>query len=247
LVKEGVPIAEKYKNKSVAEQNSVDLAWDLLMDIDEYGELPKCIFPTDAEFKRFRQVVVNVVMATDIFDKELMELRKNRWEKAFAEKERGIIPDAEDEHRKATIVIEHIMQASDVAHTMQHWKIYQKWNRRFFDELYTAYRAGRMEADPSTFWYQGELGFFDNYVIPLAKKLKDCGVFGVASDECLNYATENRKEWELKGETIVEELVSNYQQREREEAEAHTNAAASPTRKKRSRFSRRRSLITTGG
>jgi len=22
--------------------------------------------------------------------------------------------------------------------------------------------------------YQGEIGFFDNYVIPLAKKLKDC-------------------------------------------------------------------------
>lgn len=39
----------------------------------------------------------------------------------------------------------------------------------------------------------GELGFFDNYVIPLAKKLKECGVFGVSSDEYLNYALENRR------------------------------------------------------
>ena len=32
LIKEESPLAEKYKNKSIAEQNSVDLAWDLLME-----------------------------------------------------------------------------------------------------------------------------------------------------------------------------------------------------------------------
>jgi hypothetical protein len=30
---------------------------------------------------------------------------------------------------------------------------------------------------------EGEIGFFDFYIIPLAKKLKECGVFGVSSDE----------------------------------------------------------------
>ena len=35
---------------------------------------------------------------------------------------------------------------------------------------------------------------------------KECGVFGVSSDEYLNYAEENRKEWESKGKQIVEEL-----------------------------------------
>ena len=250
LVKEKVPIAEKYKAKSVAEQNSVDLAWNLLMDEEEYGALQKCLFPTTAEFKRFRQVVVNVVMATDIFDKELSQLRKNRWEKAFAERDPKAPRDPDEENRKATIVIEHIMQAGDVAHTMQHWHVYQKWNRRLFDELYTAYRAGRMEKDPSTFWYEGEMKFFDGYIIPLAKKLKECGVFGVSSDECLNYAIDNRKEWENKGQMIIDELVANYQQREKEEAELRAQAAsatASPTRRRRARVSRRRSLITTGG
>jgi hypothetical protein len=47
------------------------------------------------------------------------------------------------------------------------------------------------------------LWFFDFYVIPLAKKLTDCGVFGVSSDECLNYALENRALWEAEGEAIV--------------------------------------------
>ena len=252
LMKEGAPMAEKYKNKSIAEQNSVDLAWDLLMDPDEYGDLQKCIFTTDAEYQRFRQIVVNLVMATDIFDKELGELRKNRWAKAFSKNDEDVEEDEDMENRKATVVTEHIMQASDVAHTMQHWHVYQKWNRRLFDELYTAWRAGRMGADPSTFWYDGEMKFFDSYIIPLARKLKDCGVFGVASDECLNYAIDNRKEWEAKGQALVADIIADYEQRDREDAlrkqaeeQAQQNGTAS--RKKKNRFSRRRSLIATGG
>jgi hypothetical protein len=241
LIKEGVPIAAKYANKSVAEQNSVDLAWDLLLESEEYGDLQRCIFPTDDEYKRFRQVVVNIVMSTDIFDKHLGQLRKNRWAKAFDNSKNGEIEPEDEKDLKATIVIEHIMQASDVAHTMQHWHVYQKWNRRLFDELYTAHRAGRMEVDPAGFWYKGELGFFDNYIIPLAQKLKDCGVFGVSSEECLNYAMDNRREWESKGEMIVRELVSNFERRDAEDEQAPAS------KKKRLRAARRRSLITTGG
>jgi hypothetical protein len=37
-------------------------------------------------------------------------------------------------------------------------------------------------------WYKVELWFFDNCVIPLAIKLKECGVFGVLSDEYVSYA-----------------------------------------------------------
>jgi hypothetical protein len=44
-------------------------------------------------------------------------------------------------------------------------------------------------------------------VIPLARKLEECHVFGVASDECLNYALENRKEWAVKGQAIVEQMT----------------------------------------
>ena len=70
-----------------------------------------------------------------------------------------------------------------------------------------AWRDGRMGKDPATFWYQGEIGFFDNYVIPLAKKLKECNVFGVSSDEYISYALANREEWEDKGQLTVAELV----------------------------------------
>ncbi|CAB9519134.1 Receptor-type guanylate cyclase gcy [Seminavis robusta] len=205
-IKENPKMGEKYQGKSVAEQNSLDIAWNLLMS-ERFAELRALLFANDkAEMARFRQVVVNIVLATDIFDKELNGLRKGRWNKAFEESAEG-----SNSHLRATIVLEHIIQASDVSHTMQHWHIYRKWNRRLFLEMYSAYKQGRMGADPSSFWYKGELGFFDNYIIPLAKKLETCGIFGVSSDECLTYAQQNRQEWEARGEEIVQELVEEAQ------------------------------------
>ncbi|KAL7556385.1 hypothetical protein ACA910_014127 [Epithemia clementina (nom. ined.)] len=210
LAKENPRLAKVYRNKSIAEQNSIDLSWEVLMR-DDFKALRNCIYTDKNELTRFRQTVINVVLATDIFDKELNELRKQRWNNAFAEK---AAPPQEtkqcDTNVKATIVIEHLIQASDVAHTMQHWHVYRKWNERLFVEMTNAYRCDRMGADPSTFWYTGELGFFDNYIIPLAIKLKECNVFGVFSDEYLSYAKANREEWEEKGQAIVAELVEKY-------------------------------------
>jgi hypothetical protein len=64
-----------------------------------------------------------------------------------------------------------------------------------------------LKKDPLEGWYEGELWFFDNYGIPLAKKLRECNVFGVACDEFLDYANDNRLEWVAKGRSIVEEAA----------------------------------------
>ena len=228
LVKEGQSLAYSYKNKSVAEQNSIDVSWNLLMD-DRFAKLRRQIYTTESEFYRFRELVVNTVLATDIMDKDLKDLRNRRWADAF-DAGKSIPKNSmrgKKKHdnsmlsvnRKATIVIEHLIQASDVAHTMQHWNIYRKWNERLFEEMYIAWREGRMgdknnaNHDPSVKWYQGEIGFFDFYIIPLAKKLKECGVFGVSSDEYLSYAMQNRKEWESKGQQVVEEMLKNVERK----------------------------------
>ena len=63
LVKEHTSLAAAYNNKSVAEQNSVDIAWDLLME-DCFKELRRTIYCNEVEFKRFRQLIVNTVLAT---------------------------------------------------------------------------------------------------------------------------------------------------------------------------------------
>ena len=141
-------MAVKYKNKSIAEQNSVDIAWELFMDENLRG-LRETICPEYTELRRFRQIIVSSVLATDIFDPELSSLRKARWAKAFPpapslQRSSTTIPsrasiamrdrrgsfnvalstmngltNRHDINRKATIVIEHLIQASDVSHTMQ--------------------------------------------------------------------------------------------------------------------------------
>lgn len=97
---------------------------------------------------------------------------------------------------------------SQIGHLSFGADVYRKWNERLFQEVYKAYTEGRIDKDPSEGWYQGEIGFFDFYIIPLAKKLETCGVFGVSSDEYLSYAQHNRDEWAEKGEAIVEGYLS---------------------------------------
>ncbi|CAB9515790.1 Receptor-type guanylate cyclase gcy [Seminavis robusta] len=206
LVKEGTDLAVKYRERSVAEQNSLDLSWDLLME-PRFETFRSFVFSDSAELTRFRQLVVN---------------------SAF---KKGDNVDFEDEsktdevNRKATIVIEHIIKhltsatlcstgmCTGSALTVKLFPVlsccnHQKWNQNLFEELYVAYLNGRMDKDPATFWYKGEFGFFDFYIIPLTKKLKECGVFGVSSGEFLNYATKNREMWELHGEEAVAEMIA---------------------------------------
>ena len=169
-----------FENKSCAEQNSIVVGWELFMSRD-YKDLRSCMFNDQDQLQRFRQLIVNAVMATDVFDKDLKQFREQRWDKAFNKDDSmsvasitsttnsgrassATIVDKEGDLR-ATIVIEHIIQASDVVHTMQHWKVYQKWNRRLFAEMGAAYKDGRTDKDPADGWYGGELWFFDNYVV----------------------------------------------------------------------------------
>jgi 3'5'-cyclic nucleotide phosphodiesterase len=176
-----------------------------LLSSPEYRDLRKCICATDVELQQFRQIVVNVVMATDLFDKDLKAMRESRWTKSF---ETSVSrPSLEDTHRRATIILDFIIQLSDVSHTMQHFTMYKMWNFRLLTEMYCAYRSGRSAKDPLDGWYEGELWFFDNYVIPLAQKMRECNVFGVSCDEFLHYATDNRMQWEEKGRDIVLEAA----------------------------------------
>lgn len=69
LIKEQTAVAAAYGNKSVAEQNSVDIAWELLLD-SEYQDLRDAIYCNMDEKRRFRQLLVNSLMATDIMDKD---------------------------------------------------------------------------------------------------------------------------------------------------------------------------------
>ena len=60
LIEENPALAKLYKNRSVAEQNSFELSWELLQD-SRYADLRSAIYETEDELRRFRSLVVNMV------------------------------------------------------------------------------------------------------------------------------------------------------------------------------------------
>jgi hypothetical protein len=54
LAKEDEAMAALYKNKSIAEQHSLDTAWNLLME-DRFAGLRSTLFVDRTEMMRFRQ------------------------------------------------------------------------------------------------------------------------------------------------------------------------------------------------
>lgn len=64
LIKEDPFLASTYAERSVAEQQSFDLSWRLFMD-PSLRELRDTICGSTGELQRFRQLVINSVMATE--------------------------------------------------------------------------------------------------------------------------------------------------------------------------------------
>ena len=174
---------------------------------EEFCDLRHAIYVNESEMARFRQIVVTAVMSTDIFDPDMVKSRKQRFERAY---ESG---NAVPQTFRNCIILENLIQASDIAHTMQHWHVYIKWNQRLYKEMYNSYADGRMEKDPSEAWYEGEIKFFEGIVIPLAERMEKCGVFGVSSLECLNNAKKNLEEWKERGHEVVKGFQKNLPQK----------------------------------
>ena len=85
--------------------------------------------------------------------------------------------DDDDDELRATVVLEHMIKAADVAPNMQGWQHMQKWSTRLFFELLTAHANGRGE-DPQPRWFENQISFLESYTVPLARRLDDTGVFG---------------------------------------------------------------------
>jgi hypothetical protein len=218
LVREEGPIAFKYKNKSVMEQNAIDFAFNHLM-LPGFEELRSCIYSNDAELKRFRQIVVNMILATDCMNETALAARKARFDSSFGAGKKSDTSKAALD-LKATVSLETVMVAADCFHAMQSWQLYQKWNERHFQEMVAAYQGGRLHQDPAVFWYKSELSFFDEHVIPVAQEMSACGLFGTTGDEFLGFALSNRQQWAAKGGELVASMMARYHGKEVERARA---------------------------
>jgi 3'5'-cyclic nucleotide phosphodiesterase len=203
-VQEQTVAAVRFAGQSVAEQHSFTMAWSMLME-PQYIDLHKVLFSNKDDLELFRQVVVNAVMATDLFDANLKQVREERWQLSRwsdpATTDKNNDDDASLASSRASCLVDFIVQLSDVAHTMQHFTIYKKWNLRHFDEMSTSYYNGRAgDRNPAVTWYDGEIAFLDNYVV----------MFGVLGDEFLAYVQDNRVEWQAKGRDIVLQAFTSH-------------------------------------
>ncbi|KAK1738499.1 3',5'-cyclic nucleotide phosphodiesterase [Skeletonema marinoi] len=77
---------------------------------------------------------------------------------------------------KATVVLEQMIRAADVAALLQDWTNVMKWSTRLYKELKNGFLSDRGE-DPAIGWYDNQIKFFDFYIKPLAKNLGVMGVF----------------------------------------------------------------------
>lgn len=196
FILENPDLIEKYNGESPAEKISLDHAWNILME-DRFSSLRSSIYGNTNDFERFRHLLVNAVMGTDAFDSKLVKWRKDHWARAF--RVENITNPKKSMDRKATIVIHYILLAADISHTMSSWETYCTWNQRLFFEMTAAWQYGRSENEPGADWYNGEIGFFKGWVVPLAEKLKSLGIFGDLGEMFLLHATTNLRRWEKEG------------------------------------------------
>jgi|AntRauTorckE5430_2_1112549.scaffolds.fasta_scaffold00290_1 hypothetical protein len=113
------------------------------------------------------------------------------------------------------VAVEHLMQVCDVAHLMQEWENFLKFNYRLYKELMACHKTGTMP-DPSPNWNAGQIGFLSNYVIPLAKRVeKICGS-DISSLTLSMNAVANMNRWQEEGDIITGIFVSSCENGESE-------------------------------
>ena len=82
LVEEEDDLAILHNDISVAEQTSLQVAFSTL-NLHEFALLKSAIMPTKEVRKKFRKLVIDLVLVTDISNPERMQINKSKWKEAF--------------------------------------------------------------------------------------------------------------------------------------------------------------------
>lgn len=110
---------------------------------------------------------------------------------------------------KATVVMETMITAADVAHNLQGWDHMVKWSDRLYLELRRAHVSKR-GADPAERWFENQIGFLESYLLPLARRLEDTGVFNdqTIGETIFSSTVEfNRDRWLTDGFDVTQKSI----------------------------------------
>ena len=207
LVAEGHELARIYKDDSIAELHSLTLAFSILHE-KEFADLRQLIAATRGEKIVFRKLVTDLILTTDISSKKRSEIVRNKWKSAFTlQNVINYIPTRKENviELKRNAILGQIMLVADIAHTMQEWETFVKWNHNLFIEVSQAYHKGQCSIDakdPSEIWFEDQIGFFNGYVIPLAQRMVESGIFLNNGHEFVKRAKFNCERWKIEGRQI---------------------------------------------
>lgn len=82
-----------------------------------------------------------------------------------------------------------------------------KWSNRLFLELKKAHKEGR-GGDPKNNWFENQIGFLESYLLPLARRLEDMGVFGdVIGPVFARLVEANRDRWMTDGLGVASNII----------------------------------------
>lgn len=115
-------------------------------------------------------------------------------------------PEPIDDLRES-VVMETILKAADVAHNLQGFDQMCKWSDKLYLELRRAYIQGRGDC-PQNGWFNNQIGFLDFYLLPLARKLDDMGVFrdDIGATFAANVEN-NRERWTREGMNVTSKII----------------------------------------
>ena len=127
----------------------------------------------------------------------------------------------EPDDLKAAVVIECLLKAADVAHNFQSWDNVELWMSRLYKELVKAHEAGRGH-DPRPGWFDNQIRIFESYLMPLANKLEQIGVFGdVVGPSFAKILESNQDSWMVKGFDLTMAWQQDEKQMPAEEAQRY--------------------------
>ena len=139
----------------------------------------------------------------------------------------------EPDELKMSILLELFLTAADVSHNLQGWGQMVKWSNCLYLELQRALLSGR-GTDPQPNWFQNQvrsmclafdknsiptvspfssripaqIGFLEFYLLPLANRLDETGVFGgFVGKQFAITVLANRDRWVKEGQKVTDHIV----------------------------------------
>ncbi|XP_021954316.2 cGMP-inhibited 3',5'-cyclic phosphodiesterase A isoform X6 [Folsomia candida] len=201
LVTTNSPQAILYNDRSVLENHHAAAAWALLMNNENYNFLK---FLDKAEFKRFRFLVIEAILATDL--KRHFEIMSEFNSKVNEEESPGIDWTSEEDR---LLVMEICIKLADINGPCKYHDIHVQWTYRIAEEFYEQgdeeVRLG-LPISPFMDRYHPQLAklqesFINHLVAPLCKACAEAGLLpGYWEDE----VEDDQNEGE--GETTADEI-----------------------------------------